>query len=573
MTIQGLIDDYDIHEPPFTGDYHYDNFQYGDSVYDALNAGDTFVDPIFGSTIKRLTDDYGANKGQDLYSHNYVSLNGKYFFHNDTSDVQHIRLMSDGSSVETGVPKGNTGQRQWSPIDQEVYYYISGSGVYSWTVGDGSGVLIHNFGSTLGDNGGSLNFVDRTARYFVVQYDAGNAVVYDSVTNTEYTGTTIPDPGYGHVSISPDADYIFWVSEGVYYAYPLDNSAHTVGAAVEFWKDGGDHCCFLTASDGNNYMLRGDGNVDGRFYIADIRDRSALSEAAMRAPSTGVYVVIDPNWRNDGHITAVWVGDNKDWFFLNKETPDDLFDDYEAGGAWGEFEQEIIAVNALNHATDSSPKIARLCHHRSRNLTGAYHPQPRVSCSPDGVAFIWASNFNHNDVAGTGYQEIWGIENPLGTTSASVSQEGFRWRADDGSESGATWLESQDTDAALLSDTNYRIRILIDGTGDPASARYRLEYKLSTDSQYLPVQANVGAVRLAASANIASGGEATTAQLTPPAGKTTGDFTVGRMWDDENGADAIDIADGNYTELEWCIQVISTERTPGDTFNFRIAKL
>ena len=48
-------------------------------------------------------------------------------------------------------------------------------------------------------------------------------------------------------------------------------------------------------------------------------------------------------------------------------------------------------------------------------------------------------------------------------------------------------------------------------------------------------------VYIATSANITAGGQATTAQLTPPTGKTTAEFSVGRMWDDENGTDSVDI--------------------------------
>jgi hypothetical protein len=48
-------------------------------------------------------------------------------------------------------------------------------------------------------------------------------------------------------------------------------------------------------------------------------------------------------------------------------------------------------------------------------------------------------------------------------------------------------------------------------------------------------------VYVATSSNITAGGEATTAQLTAPSGKSTADFSVGRMWDNENGTDAVTI--------------------------------
>lgn len=76
-------------------------------------------------------------------------------------------------------------------------------------------------------------------------------------------------------------------------------------------------------------------------------------------------------------------------------------------------------------------------------------------------------------------------------------------------------------------------------------------------------------VYVSASANIAAGGEATTARLTAPAGKTTGDFTTGRRWDDENGSDSIDIAADQYTELEWSITVDSPA-VDADYFDFRV---
>jgi hypothetical protein len=71
------------------------------------------------------------------------------------------------------------------------------------------------------------------------------------------------------------------------------------------------------------------------------------------------------------------------------------------------------------------------------------------------------------------------------------------------------------------------------------------------------------------SANIAAGGEATTARLAAPAGKTTSDFVAGRRWDDENGADSVDVTADDYTELEWCLQAQSPASN-GDFFDLRV---
>lgn len=70
------------------------------------------------------------------------------------------------------------------------------------------------------------------------------------------------------------------------------------------------------------------------------------------------------------------------------------------------------------------------------------------------------------------------------------------------------------------------------------------------------------------SANIAGGGEATTARLTVPAGSPS--FTTGRRWDDENGTDTTDLAAApSYSEFEWLI-ALSIAPADGDFFDYRL---
>ena len=76
------------------------------------------------------------------------------------------------------------------------------------------------------------------------------------------------------------------------------------------------------------------------------------------------------------------------------------------------------------------------------------------------------------------------------------------------------------------------------------------------------------AFQLAASANIAVSGEATTAQLTTP---NSHSFRAGRMQDDENPADAVDLGQGEFTELEWC-QLASFDAEDSAVYEFRIVK-
>lgn len=70
------------------------------------------------------------------------------------------------------------------------------------------------------------------------------------------------------------------------------------------------------------------------------------------------------------------------------------------------------------------------------------------------------------------------------------------------------------------------------------------------------------------SGSITAGGENTTARLTAPSGKTTSDFAAGRIADDENPLDAIDIPANDYTEVS---HVLNTQSPAvnGDFWDLR----
>lgn len=83
------------------------------------------------------------------------------------------------------------------------------------------------------------------------------------------------------------------------------------------------------------------------------------------------------------------------------------------------------------------------------------------------------------------------------------------------------------------------------GLFDPA-----LDSSGAWDSQTIGEDAPV-AFTLSLSSNIGASGEATTAQLAAPGVKTTSDFQAGRIQDDENPADSLNLTADKYTELEW----------------------
>jgi hypothetical protein len=69
----------------------------------------------------------------------------------------------------------------------------------------------------------------------------------------------------------------------------------------------------------------------------------------------------------------------------------------------------------------------------------------------------------------------------------TTEQTHFRFRNDDGSESAATWLATEDTSVTQPLSTNTRLRMQVDTGGASGSQQYQLEYKKSTDGAYKAV--------------------------------------------------------------------------------------
>jgi hypothetical protein len=72
-------------------------------------------------------------------------------------------------------------------------------------------------------------------------------------------------------------------------------------------------------------------------------------------------------------------------------------------------------------------------------------------------------------------------------STPSLEQEGYRFRNDDGNETGASWAGNQDNEVTAPAGTNLRLRVLVNATGDQTTTQYQLEYKKSIDSIWMKV--------------------------------------------------------------------------------------
>jgi len=99
-----------------------------------------------------------------------------------------------------------------------------------------------------------------------------------------------------------------------------------------------------------------------------------------------------------------------------------------------------------------------------RNIGAGYDSSPDSTPTP---------SFDYTPAGYSGIVAL--ILNVASAPAVAVDQEGFRFRDDDGSESTASWKAAQDTDVVIGTNEQFRLRELLNATGNPDSAQYQIE--------------------------------------------------------------------------------------------------
>jgi hypothetical protein len=403
-TLPGLTDTLN-HPPPTTGTYAYNSF------VPPNTGGASYVDPVFGSTVRRITTDHAED---DIYAKNmYWNADATRYYHRGkivdttTGAVTH--------TVPTGDPNYDAG---FDPIDPNVCFYWSGSTIHKVTLGANGAktdVVYVTLPSASHPLGGSMNWLDASGRLLLVSYGSEPSLrVYDrqNLAAGPFTGTATAGSNGGYSALSPDGKFVLtFGGEGASPGYgtgqswSIDLATRTVSAvSPNFWSYCGDHGTFISPSDGKDYMIVFDCyNHHDVMRIDVTRNVSGQNEDGQRSGQKVLLANVD--WSFDAHFSAVARGAYRDWVFLSTEDGSDGIN--ASVGTWKPYRQEIIAMNVI------TGEVRRLAHHRSRGRSD-YYAQPRVCVSWSGEYVGWASNFNQS-----GVHDIFLI--PFGAGSSSTS--------------------------------------------------------------------------------------------------------------------------------------------------------
>jgi hypothetical protein len=408
-TPSGLTDSA-IHAPPIDGPFAYSppgTWLPSSLVFPALNG--SYVDPIFGSTIRRITEEFPRQSASDIYATNGWWNADASLFVQRTSGADWFAIKAATAEVFRGVP-GGTGEVSFDPVDPNVWYHYEVNQLWQFNVATGNASLMKEFATTAVDGvGGSVDWIDRSGRYFLVAY-SGAVQVWDRASDIIYANPIPFDAlSGGWAGISPDGQYVVTATDVGFISYVIDHNTRMLSSGTMFWNLCGDHGDLISASDGKTYLVTFECHTEAAVYLVDITKPQTIGDPDRQRAEN--RLLIDTAFEDGGHFSCVSSGLNRDWCFVSLEAQDDFFLD--PGPSWRPYKQEIVALQVVPPFA-----VRRLAHHRSRSTfcpltcfhSGGYYHQPRPSASWDGRRVAFLSNFGYDAGPTTEYSDVYVLE-------------------------------------------------------------------------------------------------------------------------------------------------------------------
>lgn len=368
LTVSGL-------EPP----PNYDTFQ-------PPVVGGTYVDPVFGSTIKRVSNALGttnADAGGDLtWIENEYSTASPFNSDNSKFILVHQSYFAlyDGAGFyirDLPLEINSASEPRWSRKDNVTLYYHTGNMLKSYNISTGSIGVVHTFSEYTSISGNGEMDISSDGDHLVYCGDGRYVFVYQISADKKFTAFDTAGRSFDSEYITPDNHVIIsWIQSGtVRYTgqelFDIDmNFLRQVGHA-----------------DGHKHVTR-DTNGAEVLVWTNSNDpqpipgcNNGIVKILLASGAQSCLAQLD--WSLAVHISAP---DGNGSVFVDTEAPSNP----EPGtAAWVPYTNEILQIKL-----DGSG-ITRWAHHRSRrSAINTYNWQPKLSVSRDGTRLLYASNFD-----------------------------------------------------------------------------------------------------------------------------------------------------------------------------------
>jgi hypothetical protein len=363
--------------------------------------GSSYVDPVFGTSIRRLTD--ARSTPNSAGDSNFLTWAMQEYstvaaFNSDDSRF----LLQHDSYFALYDGQGNwlrdlpfeihaSAQPRWSRTNNNVLYFINGNRVKSFNVATSAMSTVRTFteyGSISGHGESDMAF---TGNKLVLAGDSTAIFVYDIDQNQKSAVFSTAGKGtWDGIHITPDGNVL-----------------------LSWHASGGGRYRGIEMFNGNMVFLRQISTVIGHLDVTrDTTGAEVLVYANANDPTpicdNGVVKIrlsdahetclLSLNWSLGIHVSCP---DGNGSCIVSIYTPSDP----NPNQSWPAYTDEVLRVPLNASAT------SRLAHHRSRALND-YNYMPKASVSRDGKRIVYASNFGLQDSLGlpTEYSDAYLIQ-------------------------------------------------------------------------------------------------------------------------------------------------------------------
>lgn len=387
------------------------------------DAGKTYVDPVFGCMVKRLTNSSleetlsdGTHPSFMNYYSTFSPMNATDTMLLVSSNNGALRLKdTDGKTVvpAANMPPMNNGHPVWDAADGKVFYYTFQNALYSGTVSGNSvrGRALHSFGEYRGIVSPDAADLSQDGDHIVLVGQNPNSTMDIFVwslrgqeKSSVYT-TTCTLAGNITATVQPGCLHKLQLTANNMLSVEFAANGSGTEQGLRLW-DGSRLLALqnqtshydtgydlsgnsIYVSMGNSWSLNGISNPCPSGWGLDVRRLEELHSAQCLLDQ-------QPSWHISyrGSVSQPWIAIS---FFDTRTSGPEFYGsnkNFEAPSAnnWQLYEDEIVLARI--DANNDYGLIYRLAHARSRSVEG-YWSQPHAAISRDGKYVIFTSNMAH----------------------------------------------------------------------------------------------------------------------------------------------------------------------------------
>jgi hypothetical protein len=348
-------------------------------------AGETFIDPTFGTRIMRVTDERDGAFNVTNYSY-YPSFNrdnSRLFIISGSQpalydfDPAGFRISGKRLLFRVRLPEGGHPWSEdaiWSGVDRDVIYCHAGLKLYSYNVATDSFTLVKDFtGQVAGSELMQMSkSIDDQAFAFHSRASGGQVVGYVAWRRNDNLLYRVDTSNVNEVQVDKTGEYLVVTTEQAGRASDIEvKVVHLVSGRVKELTDG--------APD----YAPGHKDVGRAIVVGGENWGNSLNARSLAEPHRHRKVL---EWGNDwtigGHVSML--ADDEQWVLVSS------YHIKNGLASSGLFRNELYQV-----AVDGSKRVRRLAHLHSQ--LREYWDSPRATISRDGRWAAFTSNWGRAD--------------------------------------------------------------------------------------------------------------------------------------------------------------------------------